>query len=338
MTNKHRQAKLILYGAIAVGVIVLMLPISFRLTAIQHEFWNMGHAIGFAFLFALLPRAHVYFSNLSAVRYYLIAFIIAGLFAVVTESIQQFIPGRSISIVDMYLDVLGALMGCTIYMLFKEPNTRAYYSLILIVGFVGLLYPSHIVFIDEYIKRQQFPVLSDIRYKSELRRWTGETNKVLCVDSDFAEPDIGKIEYETFVFEPKNSVIFSNQIPKADIGMCGLMVPISNKKYSGSFLRYMSPNWEEYETLSISLYAEEASSLTFRVNDFKHGLSFDYHDRFSQIIIVQPGMNKIEFNLDMIKNAPQTREMNMREISSLGIISTAPHTLTSYVVFSVELK
>lgn len=320
-----------------------MLPISFRLSAIQHEFWNMGHAIGFAFLFALLPRAYLYFDKLTAINYYRIALVSALVIAVATESIQQFIPGRSISYVDMYLDVVGAFMGCTLHYLLKG-SERIFYGFLMVLSMVGLLYPSHVIFIDEYVKKIQFPVLSNFTYKSELRRWDGDSDKVLCGGHKFINASIPeklehKYQYEKFASTPRNSVIFSNALfPSNSDTECGLVIPITEKKYSGMFLRYMSSNWSGYSTLSIKLYAEEASPLTFRVNDIEHGFSFDYHDRFSQIVMIQPGVNTIEFALEDIKNAPKTRNMNMQEISSIGIVSTAPHILKSYVVFSVELK
>lgn len=340
MIKTQTHAKFILYGFIGLGTVVLMMPVSFRLSAIQHEFWNMGHAIAFAFVFAILPKAHPYFAGLSAKHYYLIAILNAALIALATESAQQFIPGRSISLTDMYLDVLGAFIGCTLYMLFKKSRQAkpAKYILCLLLAIIGLLYPSHVVFIDEHVKRKQFPVLSDLSYQSELRRWSGDNDKIICVEKGNISEILKDFQIENLAFLPNKNEIYSNLIDPSDLKNCGIYVPILDKKYSGVFLRFLSPNWSTHSKLKIELYTEKQGALTFRVDDYQHGLSFDYTDRFNQMIIVEPGLNIIEFDITSIKFAPETRQMNMQEVASLGIISTAPHDLTSFVVFEVSLQ
>lgn len=343
MTKNRSQAKIVLYGSVIIAIVALTLPISLRLNAIQHELWNMSHAIGFAFLFALLPRAFAFFDRLSVTHYYIVALCIAAIIAFTTETIQHFIPGRSISYVDMYLDVVGAFLGCSIHYLVKGYQ-RKWYGFLLTLGIFASLYPSHQVFIDEYVMRAQFPVLSNFTYQSELRRWNGENNKVLCVGPTFAAAPIptelaDKYKYEEYAFTPQTHMLFSNiLVPPSSDMECGLVVPITNKKYSDTVLRHVPANWEAFKSLSITLYAVEASSLVIRVHDNEHQQSYDYHDRFSQNIVLQPGMNTVEIALNTVKNTPQTREMNLREISAVGIVSIKPHVLKSFVVFSVELQ
>ena len=85
---------------------------------IEHRMWHVlpwAHLAHFT-LFALIASCPVYGSGRTAVVRTL---VLASVLAVVTESLQHFVPGRHPTIRDCFIDLSGALAGLAVRRMLK---------------------------------------------------------------------------------------------------------------------------------------------------------------------------------------------------------------------------
>lgn len=331
---KHHHYKIFFICLLLFGALLVFLPLSYNFTRLQKELWNLGHACFFAFLFVLLPKTFVIFATFRPYKYFIYVFCISVLLGSAIELLQSFVPNRNVSLLDIYLNTIGALTGCSLYYITLNVaksgctirKKQIVYPILLIFGVLAALFPSRILLFDEFVKHHQFPILSNFTYKSELTRWRGVGKKIQCV-------------------------------PNSQI--CGMSIDVVKQAYSGAFLEHPMQNWSEYDLFKITLWSPNKTKLTIRVHDLNHekvpshqSLSnkssdaastileydaFAYSDRFNKMISVHEGINEVYIHLDEIKNAPKTREMNLSEITTLGIFSSQPHQTSQLIIINAML-
>jgi VanZ family protein len=86
------------------------------------DFKKAGHMTGYA----LLSVGYLFgLSNGKTIhrRYWILAILFSGLYAVTDEFHQLFTPGRSSSPMDVLIDTIGAALGATIWMAIKSRRT-----------------------------------------------------------------------------------------------------------------------------------------------------------------------------------------------------------------------
>ena len=86
--------------------------------------------------------------------------------------------------------------------------------------------------------------------------------------------------------------------------------------------RDIENDWSKYRDLELDfeLEGDAGLDLTIRVHDRLHGRGDQPHDdRFSRLMNLQPGVNKITIPLEDIRNAPVGRTMDMSNIEAIII-------------------
>jgi hypothetical protein len=163
----------------------------------------------------------------------------------------------------------------------------------IIVLTIAQVFPTFTAFSDEFISYRQFPILSNFETPFEITRWEG---KNISIDKT--------VKYT---------------------GKASMRVELNTDTYSGISLQYFEEDWRDYKYLYFSIFNPEPDSLsmTCRIHDKKHTNGIQaYEDRFNQGFVVNQGWNTIKMDLNDVRHAPHTREMDMDQIISIGIFAT----------------
>lgn len=268
-------------------------------------FWNLGHIL----FFSLLPYQLFSCRKWLAGRFSAQSLITLGLCLILGILIElfQYDFRRTPDAGDVFRDVIGGLVGI-FFFLGSRKSFRANVLTacqIITVGLVGLqVYPVLAALADEYLAREQFPVLAGFETPWEMARWHGSAE--YAIDS---------------------SVHLK--------GKCSLRVRLGTEQYSGISLNYFPENWEGAKKVRISVFnpSKQGLALTFRIHDRQHeNHRWRYVDRFNRRYELPAGWTTIEIDTQEIRNAPKGRQMDMGHISSVGIFAmNLPHPRMCYI-------
>jgi VanZ family protein len=94
--------------------------------------------------------------------------------------------------------------------------------------------------------------------------------------------------------------------------------------YPGFHIQEPYPNWQQYKFLKFDIYSDLDSTigLYFRLHDIHHNK--DYHDRYNNHFMVEPGLNKITISISDIQNSPTERKMDLTSIRTFGVFAYRP--------------
>lgn len=209
--------------------------------------------------------------------------------------------GRESSLEDVIYDLLGISAAILVYLL-KQPNTGAKQRwqmgtaacLLLLISAAKPIYYGYL-----RIQQQQLlPILID---------FDANWQNILFVASQGGEVAI--------VGSPDGWLENQSRV---------LQITMDSTQYPGASLNHIWSDWSGYQSLSMDLYSAHSDSfpLVVRIHDGKHNL--DYDDRFNQRIIVQPGVNHITLDLELVKEAPKNRQMELNDISALMLFTVRP--------------
>ena len=108
--------------------------------------------------------------------------------------------------------------------------------------------------------------------------------------------------------------------------------------YPGISFPYIYSDWSSYSTLAFAVYSEQNQTevLHLRVHDTQHNQQ--YSDRYNQAIIITPGLNLIEIDLNKIKNSPKSRELDLSDIATIGLFMKKPKELVTLYIDNIELR
>ena len=218
------------------------------------------------------------------------------LLGVAIESVQLFI-GRSFSRGDIINNIIGGYLGLLALALFnrqtsiKTKSIAMTFALILLaVGLRSL--EKHLY--DEYLIRQQFPLLSGFESELEMQRW----------------------EHDHTLLRRSEEFVKS--------GRYSLKVDFLPGRWPNISLEHFRGNWSGYQQLVFSIYNPNKVTYTYqmKVYDFKNIQNRRrYNDRFNTRITIAPGWNTIETPLRDIIKAPKHRSMNIYQIRGFSLFT-----------------
>lgn len=259
-------------------------------------FWDLGHILFFAlasyFLVTFVP---VLGKKPYKIQIFWIVAItlLGGLLIELTQVGFSRTPG--------FWDMLRNLIGSFISLFFFNPGRKEWsakrlhvmqFFTVLVV--LAATIPFGVAITDEMVADAEFPLLADFETPLEKDRWEGGAGRDIVSDI-------------------------------ASSGRCSLEVSLGTSTYSGISLVYFPADWQTYEVLSFDVYnpLAEPLRLTCRIHDQQHSEGVQsYDDRFNQSFTIQKGWNSIQVALEKVKNAPETRKMDMGDIRGLGIFAT----------------
>jgi len=200
--------------------------------------------------------------------------------------------GRNVDWLDLYRDLLGALLAIAIWLYRKHSKSLIYSSLLagacLLIAFDQIkLFAAIKLELSAYYN---MPILAEFKNKDELMLWTGDN---LSLNADYA-----------------NSAQYSLKVTLAKGG-----------KYSAFTYKHFNNDWAGYQTLVIHLYNANKSpiELCLKVTDYIHDIGRqNYFNRFNRCTEVAQGMQEIEILLEDIIQAPKGRKLEINDISQIG--------------------
>ncbi|TNF00272.1 MAG: succinyl-CoA synthetase subunit beta [Gammaproteobacteria bacterium] len=120
------------------------------------------------------------------------------------------------------------------------------------------------------------------------------------------------------------SLFWRGQVSKVDDASGGLSIHMGTETYSGATLQNLAGDWRDYQQLILTLHNPEQAplQLTIRIHDVAHEDNNRYSDRFNQRLPLATGDNRFVIPLDTIREAPESRDMDMGRIRRLGLFAT----------------
>jgi hypothetical protein len=279
---------------LAFTIVALLLPASvlpdIRTRSLYH-LWESGHLLvfflGCHFFYLFCPR----FSYLTFARQMVFLLCIAPICVIAIEGLQSFISGNFLEFSDIVGDMAGVLLFLSIR---TGRNGNSNYLLlgatVSSIGFV--LWPVLCSFTDEMLARHQFPLLADFETPFEASRFAGKTGNASISEE------------------------------KAFHGKHSLKLSFFPGPWSGMMLHHFPSNWLGYTQLQCAVYNPNPQQVSccVRIHDARHEEdNRPYSDLYSQIISLPAGVwTEVVIPLNTIKNAPQSRQMDLENIDGLG--------------------
>lgn len=291
--------------AIVCGLLLPFLAWQPEAIASRHaldEIWNLGHIVLFACATAaaltwLRPRPG--FAATVAVT------VTAGLAIGAAIEWLQGIVGRDSSALDVVRDGTGVL---TVLALSAIAHRRSGWAVALTAVALPLLtwlvIPPVRASIDAIDGYRQFPIL-----------FAGDS----------------RLEIERFDPSPRLALQ-----PSAD-GDYALHVALTTARYSGFSLVNFPGDWRDYRTLVVDVGnpSPQPLSITCKIQDRTH--DFRLSDRYNHRFTLPAGRSRIVIDLDAVRRAPATRQMDMARIDELSCFAVALPAPRWLVVYRIAL-
>jgi VanZ family protein len=252
--------------------------------------WNLGHIATYCLWTYLLVEHYGPLKRQAYGYQWIWVMGFALLFGALIEIIQREYLGRTAD----FEDIIKNMLGCGLSLAFFAPTRknnghlmRLPLQLMVLSALMGEFIPLAQAFTDEWIAKEQFPIIGTFEAPSEITRW-----------------------------KPSNSKITIDHHIKKQ-GKSSLRIDLTDSIYSGANLEFFPRDWRGFASISFSIYNPQKSQLYMvcRINDFDHNHhGYHYEDRFNKRIPVAPGWNHIEIPMEQIENAPVNRSMNMAEV------------------------
>jgi hypothetical protein len=276
-----------------------------------YALWDLGHIL----IWALGTHLMVYELNLFTKKPVYMQFLLIGSIALalgIISEISQIFSQRSADINDLIKDCIGIVVGLFFFNRRKEHwhawLVRSIQGGIIVVCAIQII-PFVRAGADEIIARIQFPVLSNFETPFEPDRWITKGRENISED---------------VVYEGKRA----------------FKAALRPEKYAGFSLDFFPRDWSGFKTLAFAVFnpAADTLALQVRIDDQDHRLSgFEFSDRFNSSCLLSPGWNQIQIDLDMVKQAPQTREMDLKHIKRLILFFIQPADWLTVYLDDVKL-
>ena len=274
--------------------------------------WSFGHLIFFFLLTALLLRKNSGVSQRGFAFQCIVTLCLTVVVGVGVEFIQAGLS-REISVHDVWLDIVGSLMGLYCFSHLRQEVGRLVSSAIAIFLLLVVIVELMIVvdyWQDEKRMAAQFPLLADFEKKIELTRWSG------------------------------NAKIYKSS-SHISSGEFSLAIDTTLDQFSGVGMRYFVTDWRDYSDLVLDVFSGQSFdvSLTLKIYDGQHRKSDQlYADRFNKSFLLMPGWNTIVVSLKELESAPNNRTMDLSNIVGLHFFVTEQEKSYRFYLDNLRLQ
>lgn len=307
-----RIGVLLAVTAVGAGLLFLVQGPTIASSRLTHRIWNLGHIGLFGSLTAL--SFWVLKERLQPRSSWVIHAVVIGAVALVggiSEGLQTWFA-REASWSDAGRNLVGALLATAFLCPGRPLNRRETLGLrvlavsLLIVALLPLMRTAA----DEFLRAQQFPVLSDFTTRFERDRWVATYGSEAQITDELSEQTGGKV----------------------------LRVDLGSRQYAGIALSCPFGDFSKFKTLRIRIFNSASIPLDVacRINDLEH--NNEWWDRFSEKVDLEPGWNELSFDVQTIRDRPRDRQMNMAEIRVLMLFRPRPSLPETIYISKVWLE
>jgi hypothetical protein len=320
--NRIIKITLLLLGILAIFIIIATLRLP-NDTYLWREIHNTGHTPLFGFLSLLiLGLLFVFWEERVKHRltFYIVAFIITIALGLGLEIYQIPGPGDA-DIFDFIRDVAGAssflLFFMAIdhaYLTLRERNWKIRRILISVTALLILAaaFTPLVLWSAAYIERNhKFPVILNSEYILE-------SKFISC----------------------RNAVFNSVPAPSAWTGKKGHVgkIKFGNGAYPSISLNEIYGDWRNFEMLKISIFSTRTDTININMRIDDTHYNQEIRDRFNRIIGVKPGINEIVIELNDVRKAPSSRQMDMSEIKKIMLFGSKAEAGDSIYIDDFRLE
>jgi len=282
-------------------IIVVLASTMFFFVDLKHEsgsavyqLYGFAHLAFFMLTAYLLSRIPSLALRPFAHQFLIILCVVLAVGGVI-EVIQPYF-GRTASLRDLGIDLLGALLGIMFLVPGRNSLRRgvlACSQIAVAATAVNAFYGPVVTLWDMRQASRQFPVLGDFETNLETIRWSG-----------------GEIDKSI-----------------ARHGARSLRVSLGTRKYEGTTLERSFGDWRGYQTFAFSIYNPDPDPLPITVSirdgeHFRRGGAYD--DRFNRGFTMQQGWNDISIPIADIENAPTARKLELNHLNEVVIFTVDP--------------
>lgn len=265
--------------------------------------WDLGHIV----FFYSLASIYLYFFS-KKIKYYRSVLVFASFFIGLSVELIQVKFNRSFSSNDILFDMFGVFLA----LLFPPPPLQglrisALIKALILVSITGLsLWKLVVVSYDEYLIYQNNFMLSDGKVWANKYRWSSDLQ-------------LKSVKNET---------------------ASGLMATLTTDRWCGLSLEHFHRNWSEYNTLNAVIFSHSKMPIPvyFQVFDRQHvSNGYKYEDRNVQEIVLAPGKNVLQYDIDALLQTPSGRIMDKQLIWDIAIFSEKLNQPATIVVEEIFL-
>lgn len=267
-------------------------PARFHLRLLPY-IWDLGHIALFAAISWLIISKWDRLSEVSDYKILPITLIVVVSVSIPIEWLQG-VYDRENSLLDVMRNFIGASTAIAFRSNgFDERRSIVRVILQILVSCLLFIsaYPLVTNSIDSINSYRSFPVLSDFESPLQLNRWNGNQLRINQPESD------------------------SNHVMEA---------LFTTEKYSSVNLEEFPGNWVGFSHLRFKIFNPNTItySIYLAISDLYHANNnWDYHDRFNQIIYLEPGWNDIVVDLEKVRLQPKKRNIDMSKIDKIAFIT-----------------
>lgn len=304
-----------LIAGILVAVILIQLPAD---TKLWKEIANTGHVPLFGILSLVILELVKRLSPFSVTEkcsiVYSIAFVVTIFIGILVE-ISQFFGSRDADLYDLVRDGVGAISFLGVYatldndllLVWRNKGRLAKITtrIISFSVFIIALLPIMFLFTAYAYRDASFPEICSCE-----SYW--ETEFLLTQDAELSVVDLP-------VKWSKNKKNIAGKLE---------LKPAS---YPGLWLYEPYPDWSQYEYLNLTIFSDEERSFAMSIRIHDSGHNNEYSDRFTFRFRIKTGKNIIKIPINSIMNAPASRKMDMRNISSIFL--SLPNNKKLHIIY-----
>jgi hypothetical protein len=280
-------------------------------TYLWREIQNTGHVPLFGVIsLAMLALSVELLRNVVKKRFvhYVIAAGVTFCIGLITE-LAQIIGPRDADFWDQVRNTVGIVIFLGAYLIFdrkmREPlQGLGRRTIPLIMGVVAVLIVVVLVpvtlWVDAYaFRNEQFPVICNFSSRRELKfiRTHHATVRRISAPRGWSTANGG------------------------DVGEVTFKPPV---EYPGFIIDDPFEDWSGYSALTFDTYSELDTVITLHMTIEDNVHNQMYSDRFNYSFKVAPGPNRITVPLDIVREAPAGRSMDMSRIANINIFAYRP--------------
>lgn len=228
------------------------------------------------------------------------------------EFLQKF-AGRSPSWGDVLANSAGLIAGLCWIGSRKCPAPFNRPLVATAIGIILAISANPLLEIWDSIERiRSFPALASFERTREIRNWIGH-NANAQISNDWSSD-----------------------------GEHSLSVRLHQSRYPGAALIHLSRDWSEFRQLQFDVMNPNKQDLKLivKIQDQQHSdTGFDYHDRYHQEIEIGPcQQSNVVVDLEEVKDAPASRQMDMTQINMIDIFAVDVSSPLTFYVDRVRLS
>lgn len=277
---------------------------------------NSGHALAFLLGTSLVIKLLEWspFARSRASGSLLALALAIGLITGITIEIAQPLIGRSASFLDIWYDLLGTCAAILLHTA-RTPGAGWLKRAALTSSATGLLLISAIQpLYFQYFETQRaakLPLLFD--FEDDWQREMFKANKGAHISIVDAPADWHGSKGQA------------------------LRVDINGGQYPGVHFHHFEQDWRSYKQLSLDIFLkkEMAAPFVIRINDLSHNQ--EHHDRFNRSLSLHKGLNKLQFDLQEVRKAPESREMDLARINTIILFTRHAESVASIYIDNIRL-